>query len=158
MTLDDVDSKCVELLKELTVDDALNVLGQFERSVLNGGVKNKSAYLAGGSIAPAGSGREPGQHAGLASIRSLLVYARSSRHDALLSLSGVATRHKHFGHGPKLIKEVQQRLETLYRAGKLRDAVRPQLREPVRRARRRHAARCSMTEQLVPDARRADPT
>ena len=40
-------------------------------------------------------------------------------------MTGVATRHKHFGHGPKLAKDVQHRLETLYRTGKLRDVVSP---------------------------------
>ncbi|GLI63973.1 hypothetical protein VaNZ11_007141 [Volvox africanus] len=78
---EDVDDKALDLLKSLKVDDAINVIDQFERAVHGGNVKNKSAYLA-----------------------------------------GVATRHKHFGHGPKLPKEVQQRLEQLYRSGKLRDS------------------------------------
>ncbi|GIL94521.1 hypothetical protein Vretimale_747 [Volvox reticuliferus] len=78
---EDVDDKALDLLKSLKVDDAVNVIDQFERAVHGGNVKNKSAYLA-----------------------------------------GVATRHKHFGHGPKLPKEVQQRLEQLYRSGKLRDS------------------------------------
>lgn len=80
---DDVDDKCLDLLRSLTVEDGISVIDQFERAVQNGGVKNKSAYLA-----------------------------------------GVATRHKHFGHGPKLAKEVQHRLESLYRSGKMRDTVR----------------------------------
>ncbi|PNW77457.1 hypothetical protein CHLRE_10g437450v5 [Chlamydomonas reinhardtii] len=79
---DDVDDKCLDLLRSLTVEDGISVIDQFERAVQNGGVKNKSAYLA-----------------------------------------GVATRHKHFGHGPKLAKEVQHRLESLYRSGKMRDTV-----------------------------------
>ncbi|GLC41211.1 hypothetical protein PLESTB_001526600 [Pleodorina starrii] len=78
---DDVDDKALDLLKDLKVDDAINVIDQFERAVQGGNVKNKSAYLA-----------------------------------------GVATRHKHFGHGPKLSKDVQQRLEQLYRTGKMRDS------------------------------------
>ncbi|KAG2501245.1 hypothetical protein HYH03_001052 [Edaphochlamys debaryana] len=78
----DIDDKCLELLKEQRVDDAVNIIDQFERALHGGNVKNKSAYLA-----------------------------------------GVATRHKHFGHGPKLAKDVQQRLEQLYRSGKMKDTV-----------------------------------
>ncbi|EFJ52524.1 hypothetical protein VOLCADRAFT_86704 [Volvox carteri f. nagariensis] len=78
---EDVDDKALDQLKTLRVDDAINVVDQFERAVHGGNVKNKGAYLA-----------------------------------------GVATRHKHFGHGPKLPKDIQQRLEQLYRSGKLRDS------------------------------------
>ncbi|PNH05185.1 hypothetical protein TSOC_008623 [Tetrabaena socialis] len=44
-------------------------------------------------------------------------------HNKSAYLAGVATRHKRFGHGPKLPKDVQQRLEQLYRSGKMKDTI-----------------------------------